>query len=92
MRKSDAKKLVEQMRDYIPGGKPTDIRSLTFRRTHEHEVLLCGTRTGDDIQSGPYYCGAIADWAASVSESLSSTAVVAVCNKHGDRLNIKREP
>jgi hypothetical protein len=86
MNKSDAKKLVEQMRDYIPGGKPVDVRSLTFRRTRDHEVLLCGTRTGNDIQSGPYYCGAVADWVASIREG-----TVAVCDRHGKQLNIKRE-
>ena len=86
MNKSEAKKLTKQMRDYIPGGKPVDVSSLVFHRTREHEVLLCGTRTGEDIQSGPYYCGAIADWMAA-----ASGGVVAVCDKHGRRLNIRRE-
>jgi hypothetical protein len=84
MNKSEVKKLVEQMRDYIPGGKPVDVQSLTFRRTHEHEVLLCGTRTGHDIQSGPFYCGAVADWFAPVPEG-----AVAVCDRHAKRLHIK---
>ena len=86
MHKSEAKNPVEQMRDYIPGGKSVAVSSLMFRRTYEHEVHLCGARTGNDIQSGPYYCGAIADWVASTSDGLA-----AVCSKHGDRLNIKRE-
>ena len=87
MHKSDAKKLVAQMRDFIPGGKPVaDIRALTFRCTTEHEVLLCGTQTGDDIQSGPFYCGAIADWAA-----VTADGTVAVCDRHANKIGIRRE-
>ena len=86
MHKSEAKKLVERMRDYIPKGKPVAVSSLTFRRMHEHELHLCGARTGNDIQSGPYYCGAIADWVSSTSDGLA-----AVCERHGEQFHIKRE-
>jgi hypothetical protein len=86
MQKSDAKKLVAQMRDYIPGGKPiVDIAALTFRRTQEHEVLLCGTRTGHDIQSGPCYCGAVADWVA-----VTADGTAAVCDRHANKIGIRR--
>ena len=86
MLKSEAKKLAEQMRDYIPGGKPVDVVSLTFRRTYDHEVLLCGTRTGHDIQSGPFYCGAIADWAAE-----ANGGVAPICDRHARKIGIRRE-
>ena len=87
MLKSDAKKLVSQMRDYIPGGKPiADITVLTFRRAAEHEVLLCGTQTGRDIQSGPFYCGAVADWVA-----LTPDGTAAVCTRHANKIGIRRE-
>ena len=84
--KSEAKRLVEEMRDYVPKGKPVDVTKLTFRRTREYEILLCGTRTGHDIQSGPYYCGAVADWVAATSGGLT-----AVCDKHGRKIGIRRE-
>lgn len=87
MLKADAKKLLAQTRDYIPGGKPVaDIAALTFRRTSEHEVLLCGTQTGNDIQSGPFYCGAIADWVA-----VTTNGTAAVCGRHADKIGIRRE-
>ena len=86
MCKSEAKKLVEQIREYIPKGTPVAVSSLTFRRTYEHEVHLCSTRTGNDIQSGPYYCGKIAGWVATDGSSLA-----AVCERHGEQFHIKRE-
>lgn len=86
MQKSEAKKLVERMRDYIPGGKPVNVRSLIFRRTHEHEVLLCGTKTGNDLQSGPYYCGAVADWAVVTGDG----GTAAVCDRHAELIGIRR--
>lgn len=85
--KSEVKRLLEEMRDYVPKGKPVDVAKLMFRRTHEHEILLCGTRTGDDIQSGPYFCGAVADWVAVTSDD----GLAAVCDKHGRKIGIRRE-
>lgn len=87
MTKSEAENLGARMRDYIPGGKPVDVLKLTFRPTHDHEVHLCGTKTGDDIQSGPYYCGAVAEWVARTAEG----HWVAVCDLHGRQAGIRRE-
>jgi len=87
MRKSEAKALVAKMRDYIPGGKRADISKLTFRPTPEHgDLFLCGAQTGDDIQSGPYFCGKPADWV-----SVSPDGIAAVCDRHANRLGIRRE-
>lgn len=87
MRKSEVKTLVAQMRDYVPGGTLVeDARRLPFRRTREQEIRLCGTRTGTDIQSGPYFCGAVADW---VAETREGTA--ALCDRHARRLGIRQE-
>jgi len=88
MRKSEAKALIEKMRDYIPNGKPADVSKLTFRPTLERgDLFLCGVQTGDDIQSGPYFCGKPADWVA-VSEDGGTAAV---CDRHRHRLGIRCE-
>jgi len=56
------KRLVDEVQamthdDYIPGGKTatsvTNLRAAPAGRR-------CGVRTGEDIQSGPFYCGAVA--------------------------------
>ncbi len=81
--KTEARALLEKTRDYIPGGKQPvpEPRALPWRPTTELEIHHCGVRTGDDIQSGPYYCGAIADFVATVPNGLA-----AVCKKHHKRL------
>jgi hypothetical protein len=87
MNKLEAKALVEKMRDYIPGGKPVDPSRLIFRPTsNTGAVHLCGVRTGEDIQSGPYYCGKVADWFATTADG-----TVAICDRHGQRIGIRRE-
>jgi hypothetical protein len=69
-------------RDYIPGGpgmSREEAEKLTWRPTMEHEVHQCGRQTGDDYpQSGPIYCGDVADFIA-ISPSGS---VMAVCKRH----------
>jgi hypothetical protein len=85
--KSEAKKLVEKMRDYIPGGaRVADVKALTFRRTREDEVILCGAQTGDDLQSGPCFCGKIAEWVAR-----TSGGVAAICDRHAKLMGVQRE-
>lgn len=81
--KTDARKLVDKLRDYIPGGKKpvSNPQTLQWRPTTELEIHHCGVQTGRDIQSGPYFCGAIADFVAEVPEG-----TVAVCEKHHKRL------
>jgi hypothetical protein len=73
--KTEARRLVDRMRDYVPGGKPiADPQTLPWRPTMELEIHHCGARTGEDIQSGPYYCGALADFVAVVPEGRSRSA------------------
>lgn len=82
--KTAARTLQKTCRDYIPGGKALtrdQIVQLVFRETTEIEIYHCGTRTGDDIQSGPYYCGDIADFVAP-----APGGVVAVCARHKRRI------
>jgi hypothetical protein len=78
--KEEAKAL--RKRDFIPNGERVDIRTLTFRETGEYEVYQCCFPTGNDPQSGPFYCGDIADFTADVDGG----GVVAVCQRHFDRI------
>lgn len=84
MTKTEARALKRAFADYVPrGGKPLtqdQIGKLVFRATLEHEIYHCGTQTGDDIQSGPYYCGDIADFVAPAP--VPGGGVVALCGKH----------
>lgn len=73
--KTEAKKVMTG--DYIPNGKPVDIQDLTFRRTLEFEVYRCGRQTGYDPQSGPIFCGDLAEWLAKVDNG-----VVCLCERH----------
>jgi len=50
--------------DFIPNGEWIDISTLEFRRTLPDEVYQCCVRSGHDIQSGPIYCGRVAEWIA----------------------------
>ena len=67
--------------DFIPDGKPVDIRGLKFRRTRDDEVLQCCMPTGYDPQSGPFYCGDIAELVAFVEEDGQVVGSVALCNR-----------
>lgn len=75
--KSAARELTES--DFIPGGERVDIRKLRFRRTEEHEVYRCCRQVADDIQSGPIYCGQVAEWVATTRGGM---AIVATCERH----------
>lgn len=63
MNKIAARKLQEE---FIPTGPAADISTLTFRRTKNTEIFRCAVATGTDIQSGPFYCGRIAEFVAFV--------------------------
>lgn len=67
-------------RDYIPNGKPVDCSKLTFRRTGEHEVYQCCHQVGYDVQSGPLYCGDIAEWISEVITE-GGRGVIALCKR-----------
>jgi len=65
-------------RDFIPGGKAVNIRTLRFRRTEsDEEVHQCCRQTSYDIQSGPIYCGKIAEYIADTADGH-----VALCEVH----------
>ena len=84
--KTDARQLLKNLRDYIPKGKTLtrdQITQLVFRETSEFEIYHCGTRTGIDYQSGPYYCGAIADFVASAPDG----GIVAICGRHKRKMD-----
>ncbi len=66
-------------RDFIPDGEEIDINTLEFKRTGEYEVFRCCRQTGYDLQSGPIYCGNVAEYIARVPET---HGVVALCERH----------
>ena len=70
--KEKAKQLLKG--DFIPGGKEVDITNLDFRETREDEVYQCCRQTGYDLQSGPLYCGNVAEYVA-----FTDGGLVALC-------------
>jgi hypothetical protein len=85
--KEEAKRL---RRDFVPDGERVDIRTLKFRRTGAGEVFQCCAQSGHDVQSGPIYCGDVAEYVA-----LTERGVVGLCQGHARRvrehLNIEGE-
>jgi len=86
--KKIAKELIDG--DFIPNDERVDIRELTFRRTQEHEVFRCCRSTGCDPQSGPLYCGDIAEFIALVKIK-GSVMVVSLCERHRPPKNLIKE-
>jgi hypothetical protein len=64
--------------DFIPNGGHVDVRTLQFRRTSETEIFRCCKRVAHDPQSGPIFCGHVAEFVARVDDS----KVVALCERH----------
>ncbi len=54
-------------RDFIPNGGRIDIRTLRFRHTKPDEVYQCCRQVSHDPQSGPIYCGDVAEYNAPVN-------------------------
>lgn len=78
--KEDAKRL--QKGDFIPRGERiSDISQITFRRTKDHEIYLCCAQTNYDIQSGPIYCGDVAEFIA----FRENGHYIALCGKRGHK-------
>jgi len=78
--KEKAQKFIED--DFIPNGRVVDINDLRFRKTTEHEVFRCCAQTGSDSQSGPFYCGEIAEWVAIFpAEDPKKIWILALCGK-----------
>lgn len=62
--------------DYIPNGGP--VHEVTdFRAVQLGEFGRCGIATGDDLQSGPIFCGARAAWAAN-----GNGGIAYACERH----------
>lgn len=75
----------KSFRDHIPAGEALtreQVARLVFRETSEFEIYHCNMKTGDDIQSGPYYCGDVADFVAPGPGG----GVVTLCRRHKRRL------
>ncbi|MBU2109704.1 hypothetical protein KKB71_01980 [Patescibacteria group bacterium] len=73
--KEIAKKILE--RDFIPEIiEKIDIRELEFRKTTNFEIHRCFRQTGYDSQSGPLYCGKIAEFIAITKDR---KGIVTIC-------------
>ena len=68
-----------QGNDFIPKGDPVQRDSLDFRATGIFELFQCCHPTGSDIQSGPYYCGEIAELVVG-----NRREYVGLCEKHAN--------
>jgi len=81
--KEKARELVNG--DFVPNGKElVDARTLKFRKTKEHEVCRCHARVGYDPQSGPLYCGNIAEFVSETKEVKEDVVIikrVALCGR-----------
>lgn len=64
-------------RDFIPGGKSVDISTLRFRKTDDHEIYQCCRKVSHDLQSGPIYCGDIAEYFATTTDGYTC-----LCQRH----------
>lgn len=78
--------VIEQMLtgDYIPGGGRVRVRDLVNLRDTDEPSARCCAQTGNDIQSGPIYCGAPA-----VKQAADRNGgVVYVCSRHARQLEV----
>lgn len=70
---------------FMPNGNWVEIRELTFRKTNPNEVFRCCVQTGFDPQSGPFFCGEIAELVADVIKDNVMIGKVALCNHRGHK-------
>jgi len=87
VRPRDADRAIEKVHeltkgDYIPDGGPTRKVKNKRRAPAGHR---CGCVTGNDVQSGPFYCGAPAAWMADDAER--EGFILFVCAGHEKRLD-----
>ena len=79
--KENARKL---QGSFVPAGEPIAASELLFRRTLECEVYRCCRKTAFDPQSGPIFCGQVAEFVAEIKDDLGNvTGVVGLCGKRG---------
>lgn len=68
-------------KDFIPDGKRLKFEDIEgWRETTEYEILYCCVQIDDDIQSGPIYCGKVADYT-----SVDPNYTVHLCSMHSPR-------
>jgi hypothetical protein len=79
LNKKIAKELIEG--DFIPNGERVNITNLKFRKTKDHEIYQCCKQTSYDTQSGPIYCGDLAEYIASVGKGIA-----ALCKNCGNKV------
>lgn len=74
-----SKQILQKYRnaDFIPDGKIVDTVTLQFRPTGRFELFQCCQQTGVDIQSGPHYCGRLAEYVAG-----DESSYVGLCDRH----------
>lgn len=68
--------------DYIPGGSRVKFSELRNLRDTDEPDHRCCQQTGNDIQSGPIYCG---QPAVKVADCIDGS-IVCVCKKHAPNL------
>ena len=72
--------------DWVPKEKGEiipDPKALKWRTTEEWEVYHCAIVTGNDIQSGPIYCGQLCEY---IHITEDQKKYIAVCELHYQRL------
>lgn len=79
MTKTEIKTLIES--DFIPGGKCIDVSNLVFRKTNQTEILRCCKTVGEDVQSGPIYCGSIAEYTSQTDHGR-----INFCERHSNHI------
>ena len=60
-----------------------EFKKLKFRKTNEDEIFWCGVKIAEDSQSGPIYCGEVAEYIA-LTESIAACS----CKKHPPKINL----
>ncbi len=83
------KELARQLqRDYVPNGRAVNIEDFQgrWRRTRDGEILQCGRSRSYDLQSGPIYCGRVAEYVAEMGDDQ-----LILCKRCGASLGVDKE-
>ncbi len=66
---------------FVPNGRmltKEELKIIKYRRTKNDEIYRCGAIVGDDWpQSGPIYCGRVADWISEIEDGK-----LCLCERH----------
>jgi len=78
--KSEVRHLLEEV-DFVPEFAGKLMKPFRIvRKLSEHEVKRCGRWVGEDAQSGPIYCGRIAEYKCIDVNGL----MLFLCREHGE--------